>query len=75
MGSSWPKNELAKRCGGSRRQRTVGQARRKCPNLRLVPPCYADYTACSRQVNAIYQEYTDLCEPFGIDETFLDVTR
>ena len=67
------KNELAKRCGVQTAE-TVGQARRKCPNLRLVPPCYADYTACSRQVNAIYQEYTDLCEPFGIDETFLDVT-
>lgn len=67
------KNELAKRYGVQTAE-TVGQARRKCPNLRLVPPCYADYTACSRQVNAIYQEYTDLCEPFGIDETFLDVT-
>jgi DNA polymerase-4 len=28
----------------------------------------------SRRVNAIYLDYTDLVDPFGIDESFLDVT-
>lgn len=67
------KNEKAKKFGVKTAE-TIWQARQKCPELVLVPPCYEDYTACSKQVNAIYQQYTDLCEPFGIDETFLDVT-
>ena len=28
----------------------------------------------SKKINAVYSEYTDLVEPFGIDESWLDVT-
>ena len=67
------KNELAKGYGVITAE-TVWQAKRKCPSLVLVPPRRKDYVAFSRRINAIYQEYTDLVEPFGIDESWLDVT-
>jgi len=39
-----------------------------------VPPHHEKYHEISRRVNAIYLDYTDLVDPFGIDESFLDVT-
>lgn len=53
---------------------TVWQARRKCPGLTLVAPHRDQYQKYSRLVNAIYARYTDQIEPFGIDESWLDVT-
>ena len=67
------KNELAKRCGVTTAE-TIWQARKKCPELVLVPPHHEEYARYSRLVNAIYARYTDLVEPFGIDESWLDVT-
>ena len=40
----------------------------------LLPPHHELYREYSRKVNAIYEEYTDLVEPFGIDESWLDIT-
>ena len=40
----------------------------------LVPPHHDLYEKFSREVNEIYREYTDLVEPFGIDESWLDVS-
>lgn len=67
------KNELAKRAGVVTAE-TVSQAQRKCPGLVLVPPRHDVYEDYSRKVNALYERYTDLIEPFGIDESWLDVT-
>ena len=67
------KNELAKRQGVATAE-TIYQAQKKCPNLVLVRPHHDLYMRYSREVNAIYREYTDLVEPFGIDESWLDVT-
>ena len=67
------KNELAKR-RGVKTAETVWQARRKCPNLVLVPPHREEYLRYSRMVGAIYERFTDLVEPFGIDESWLDIT-
>ena len=67
------KNEAAKRFG-VRTAETIWQAKRKCPELILLPPHHKRYREYSRKVNAIYQHYTDLIEPFGIDESWLDVT-
>ena len=68
------KNEPAKRYGVQTAE-TIWQARRKCPGLVLLPPHHALYRQVSKQVNAIYEQYTDLVEPFGIDESWLDVTN
>lgn len=67
------KNERAKRFGVQTAE-TIWQARRKCPDLVLAPPHRDQYALYSKKVNAIYQQYTDLVEPFGIDESWLDVT-
>ena len=53
---------------------TVWQAKRKCPDLVLVPPHHEWYQEFSKRINEIYCEYTDRVEPFSIDESFLDVT-
>ena len=67
------KNEPAKQCG-VRTAETIWQARRKCPGLTLLPAHHGLYRDYSRRVNAIYDRFTDLIEPFGIDESWLDVT-
>ena len=68
------KNEPAKRFGVQTAE-TIWQAKRKCPDLVLLPPHHDRYREYSRRVNAIYDTYTDLVEPFGIDESWLDVTH
>ena len=67
------KNELAKKYG-IKTAETVYSARKKCPGLVIAPPHYEEYTKYSRRVNEIYARYTDMIEPFGIDESWLDVT-
>ena len=67
------KNEKAK-AFGVKTAETIWQAKRKCPGLILVPPHYTEYQAYSKRVHEIYLRYTDLVEPFGIDESWLDVT-
>ena len=67
------KNEPAKKMGVQTAE-TVWQARQKCPHLILLPPHHSLYADYSRRVNTIYGQYTDLVEPFGIDESWLDVT-
>ena len=67
------KNEPAKRFGVQTAE-TIWQAKKKCPDLVLLPPHHRLYQEYSRKVNDIYGQYTDLVEPFGIDESWLDVT-
>ena len=67
------KNEPAKQFGVQTAE-TIWQAKKKCPNLALLPPHHDLYRDYSRKVNAIYEQYTDLVEPFGIDESWLDLT-
>lgn len=67
------KNELAKRAGVVTAE-TVWQALKKCPDLQFVPPHMSKYKHYSRLINEIYQRFTDMVEPFSIDESWLDVT-
>ncbi len=67
------KNEKAKAFGVQTAE-TIWQAKRKCPDLRLVAPHRSEYVKFSRKCNELYLQYTDLVDPFGIDESFLDVT-
>lgn len=50
------------------------QADRKCPNLTVVKPNFELYLYYAHRVRAIYGDYTDQIEPFGLDEAWLDVT-
>jgi DNA polymerase-4 len=50
-------------------------AMRQCPELVFVPPRFDVYRAVSRQIHAIFAEYTALIEPLSLDEAYLDVTE
>ena len=49
-------------------------AKRKCPQLIFVNPSFDVYREVSRQIRAIFAEYTDLVEPMSLYEAYLDVT-
>ncbi len=67
------KSNLAKKCGIITGE-AVWQAKQKCPTLILVPADQRKYLLYSRKMRAIYKRYTHLVEPFGLDESWLDVT-
>lgn len=67
------KNQQAKE-KGVKTAEAIWQAKRKCPELICVPPHHDLYSEYSETINNIYLQYTDLVEPFSIDESFLDVT-
>lgn len=67
------KNEPAKKYGIVTAE-TIWSAKKKCPHLVIVPPRHSRYQEVSEKVNSIYREYTEFVEPFGIDESWLDVT-
>lgn len=67
------KNEPAKKAGVVTAQ-TLWQARKKCPELEVVPPHHDKYKHYSKLINEIYSRFTDMVEPFSIDESWLDVT-
>ena len=67
------KNELAKSYGVKTAE-TIFEAKKKCPGLVTLPPIYHEYRRYSELVRGIYERYTDMIEPFGIDECWLDVT-
>ena len=67
------KNEIAKRYG-IKTAETVYSARKKCPDLVIAKPHHRLYSEYSRKVNEIYSRYTDRIEPFGIDESWLDIS-
>ncbi len=50
-------------------------ARNKCPDLIFVKPRFDVYKSISRQIRAIFEEYTALVEPLSLDEAYLDVTH
>ncbi len=68
------KNELAKGYGVQTAE-TIFQARRKCPQLVLVAPHRDEYRRVSIAANHIFHRFSDLVEPFGIDESWIDVTH
>ncbi len=50
------------------------RARQLCPHGIFVAPRMEAYAAVSRQVQEVFESYTDLVEPLSLDEAFLDVT-
>lgn len=67
------KNELAKSYGVKTGE-PIWQAKKKCPQLILIPPHYNEYLKHSKAARKIYSDYTDKIEPFGIDECWIDIT-
>ena len=64
----------AKRAG-VRTAQALWEARRACPEAIIVPPHYELYHRYSHLARHIYYDYTDLVEPFGPDECWLDITH
>ncbi|WP_017884912.1 DNA polymerase IV [Leucobacter sp. UCD-THU] len=58
---------------GVRSAMPVARAKQLCPQLILVAPTFEKYRRASRQVMAVFEEFTPLVEPLSIDEAFLDV--
>lgn len=50
------------------------RAARLCPALVFVRPRFEVYREVSRQIRAIFLDYTPLVEPLSLDEAYLDVT-
>lgn len=50
-------------------------ARKRCPKLIFVKPRFDRYKDISKQIRAIFYDYTDLVEPLSLDEAYLDVTE
>lgn len=67
------KSQPAKLCGVKTGD-TIIEARRKCGALTVVQPDFDSYYEYSEKVKSIYSRYTDLIEPFGMDECWLDVS-
>lgn len=53
---------------------TIWQAKQKCRDLVVVLPHFEEYVKYAKYARDIYSRYTDLIEPYGMDECWLDVT-
>ena len=53
---------------------TVGEAKRLCPDLVIIPPDFEKYRTASSAVFELLRTYTDLVEPVSIDEAYIDIT-
>jgi len=60
---------------GVRSAMPMARALRLCPQLIVVPPDFAKYSAVSDQVFEIFHSFTPEVEGLSLDEAFLDVTR
>lgn len=67
------KNDLAKRTG-IKTGEAIWEARQKCPGLVVMPPNYTLYIYYSRLARELYAQYTDRVEPFGLDESWIELT-
>lgn len=63
----------AKRCG-VKAGMTLWEAKKLCPEITFFTPRIDLYMRFSRMAREIYEEFTDLQEAYGIDESWLDVT-
>ena len=52
----------------------IWQAKQVCPDLVVLPADMGEYIRFSKMAREIYEKYTDQIEPFGLDESWLDVT-
>lgn len=64
---------LAKKWGVENATR-LWEAQQKCPDAVIVRPRMQRYIDVSLQITEIFNRFTDLVEPYSIDEQFLDVT-
>jgi DNA polymerase-4 len=59
---------------GCRSAMPISTALRLCPDAIVLPVRMARYQEVSRQVFAIFEEFSPLVEPLSVDEAFLDLS-
>jgi DNA polymerase-4 len=59
---------------GVRSAMATAQALQRCPDLIVLPTAMEKYRAASKQILAIYRDYTEAVEPLSLDEAYLDVS-
>lgn len=62
------------RAYGVRSAMSSRHALKLCPDLVIVKPRFDAYKEASREIQAIFRDYTELIEPLSLDEAYLDVT-
>jgi DNA polymerase-4 len=62
------------RAYGVRSAMASGHALKLCPELLIVKPRIDVYKAVSRDIQAIFRDYTEVIEPLSLDEAYLDVS-
>ncbi|MCR8641418.1 DNA polymerase IV [Paenibacillus sp. N1-5-1-14] len=65
---------LAKKCGVSTADR-LWEALKKCPELVVIRPRMQEYIDVSLQISEIFKSYSDLVEPYSIDEHFVEISQ
>lgn len=68
------KEEIAKKAG-VKTGMPLWQAKQLCPDIVFLPPRMDLYMRFSKMAHEIYSDYTDRQEPFGVDESWLDVSE
>lgn len=53
----------------------VGEAKRRCPELVVLPPNFERYRDSSKRFFNLLREFTTLLEPVSIDEGYLEITK
>lgn len=63
----------AKACG-VKRGVTLGEARKLCPELIVLPSDYESYSLYSKRMFNIMRQFTPCVEEYSVDEAFLDIS-
>lgn len=53
---------------------SIRESLAKCPHLEIIKPRMQLYIDVSLQITRIYERFSDLVEPYSIDEQFIDIT-
>lgn len=67
------KNEIAKKYKVQTGE-AIWQAKQKCPDLVVAKAHYDRYLRFSKMASRIYADYSDMIEPFGLDESWIDIS-
>lgn len=78
VGGAGPRGVVASasyeaRAQGVRSAMPMAHARRRCPALRVVAPDHDSYSAASRRVFQVLDEFSPAVEPLSVDEAFVDI--
>lgn len=60
---------------GVRSAMASATALKLCPHLKILPGRFEVYREVSRQLNLIFQRFTNIVEPVSLDEAYLDVSE